>query len=168
METENVARGGGGKTFLPALVGVVVGLLIGGPSGAVVGAPLLVKKVAGQAAAGAHGAPHESGDEEAEGAEPAVYVLDDIVLNPAGTDGSRFLIARVAVTGKGETFAEKMKLRDSEIRDVVVRQLGAKGVPELADAARRDAIKKELLGTLQQRLPGSGIRAVLFPQFVIQ
>lgn len=164
MDTDNVAQRGGGKAFLPALVGVVVGLLIGGPSGAVVGAPLLVKKVTGQAPAAGHGAAHE----EDESTPPAVYVLDDIVLNPAGTDGSRFLIARVAVMGKGESFAEKMKLRDAEIRDVVVRQLGAKGVPELSDPARRDAIKKELLGVLRQRLPGGGINAVLFPQFVIQ
>jgi flagellar basal body-associated protein FliL len=61
-----------------------------------------------------------------------------------------------------------MTARDAEVRDVVVRLLSTKTVVELADAGRREAVKNELQGALAARFPKAGIRAVLFPQFVIQ
>jgi flagellar protein FliL len=124
-----------------------------------------VKNVTGQAPA--HGGTHAK-EEEEEGHGASIYVMDDIVLNPAGTDGQRFLIARVGLQGSGETFVEDMTARDAEVRDVVVRLLSARSVVDLADASRREGIKKELQGALAARFPKAGIRAVLFPQFVIQ
>lgn len=166
MSSENHAPGAGKKNVLPLImVGVVGGVLIGGPTGAIIGAPMVVKNVTGQSPA--HGGkPAEEEEEEGHGA--SIYVMDDIVLNPAGTDGQRFLIARVGLQGSGEAFVEDMTARDAEVRDVVVRLLSARSVVDLADAGRREAIKKELQGALAARFPKAGIRAVLFPQFVIQ
>jgi flagellar protein FliL len=167
MSSEIQAQGGGKKNVLPLImVGVVGGVLIGGPTGAIIGAPLVVKNVTGQEAA--KPAAHAAEAEEEEGHGPSIYTMDDVVLNPAGTEGQRFLIARVALQGSGETFVENMTARDAEVRDVVVRLLGTKTVMELADAGRREAVKKELQGALAARFPKAGIRAVLFPQFVIQ
>lgn len=165
MSSEIQAQGGSKKNVLPLImVGVVGGVLIGGPTGAIIGAPMVVKNVTGQAPAQAqaHAEPEE------EGTGPSIYTMDDVVLNPAGTEGQRFLIARVALQGAGETFVEDMTARDAEVRDVVVRLLSAKTVVELADAGRRETVKKELQGALAARFPKAGIRAVLFPQFVIQ
>lgn len=166
MSSENQAQGGSKKNVLPLIiVGVVGGVLIGGPTGAIIGAPMLVKNVTGQEAP-KKAAHEEEPEDDSHGA--AIYVMDDIVLNPAGTDGQRFLIARVGLQGASETFVEDMTARDAEVRDVVVRMLSTKSVTELADAGRREAVKKELQGALAARFPKAGIRAVLFPQFVIQ
>jgi flagellar FliL protein len=161
MSSENQGTGGAKRSALPIVAGVAAGLLIGGPTGAIVGAPLVVKNITGQTAA-------KPAEHEEESAGPSIYVMDDIVLNPAGTEGQRFLIARVGLHGSGEEFTTRMEARDAEVRDVVVRLLSAKTVPELADPARREAVKKELQGALAARFPKDGIRAVLFPQFVIQ
>ncbi|HEX6037073.1 flagellar basal body-associated FliL family protein [Longimicrobium sp.] len=165
MSSEIQAQGGSKKNVLPLImVGVVGGVLIGGPTGAIIGAPMVARSVTGPAPA--QGEAHAEPEEEGHG--PSIYTMDDVVLNPAGTEGQRFLIARVALQGVGETFVEDMTARDAEVRDVVVRLLSAKTVVELADAGRREAVKKELQGALAARFPKAGIRAVLFPQFVIQ
>lgn len=167
MSSEIQPNAGSKRNVLPLImVGVVGGVLIGGPTGAIIGAPMVVKNVTGQAPA--QGQAHAAAEEEEDGHGSSIYVMDDIVLNPAGTEGQRFLIARVGLQGSGESFVEDMTARDAEVRDAVVRLLSAKSVVELADAGRREGIKKELQGVLAARFPRAGIRAVLFPQFVIQ
>jgi flagellar FliL protein len=167
MSSDNQAPGASKKNVLPLImVGVVGGVLIGGPTGAIIGAPMVVRNVTGQeaAAGGGHG---KKEDEEAH-APSTIYVMEDIVLNPAGTEGQRFLIARVGLQGTSAEFEADMTARDAEVRDVVVRMLSSKSVAELADPGRREAVKKELQVALAARFPKAGIRAVLFPQFVIQ
>jgi flagellar FliL protein len=64
---------------------------------------------------------------------------------------------------------EETKARDAEVRDIVLRVMGARTVEELSEMSNREAIKKELadsLGTLFKKK--KAIRRIYFPQFVIQ
>ncbi len=173
------------------LIGALVGsLLIGGAAGVFAVGPMLAKKsgyvvspaahdsAGGDAEAegdggGEHAAP--AGGEHGEGGEGGaasnLHLIDNLVLNPAGSGGSRFLMLAAALEFNEASQVEEMKSRDSEVRDVILRVMGSKTVEELSDMGHREAIKEELadsLATLFKKSKKKPIRRVYFPQFVIQ
>lgn len=121
----------------------------------------------GAAAGGEH-----AGKEGEAGGASTLHLIDNLVLNPAGSGGTRFLMVAAAVEFKDATLVDAFKARDAEVRDIVLRVMGAKTVDQLSDMAVRDSLRKELGDSLSGLVPKAqrkqGIRRVYFPQFVIQ
>ena len=168
--TESAPAPGKSKKILMLLV-IVVGVIVGGGSGVFLAGPLLASKVGPKApaadsteAAAAEGEHGEHG--AAKGA--AVHVVENMVLNPANSGGSRFLLISVAFSVKNEQVSETMTERDPELRDVILRNMGEYDVDALADITRRDSMKTTLQGAVQDRFGKGTVLAVYFPQFVIQ
>ena len=161
-------------SMMLAIVGLVGGLVLGGAGGAFALGPMLAKKLAAPKSAEA-AATEEKSDEEHGGGKgekktgATVAMMENLVLNPAGSNGTRFLMAAVAAEVKDEKVKEEMTGRDAELRDAVLRILGERTVDQLADMNLRDALKKQLTDSLNARLQSkSAIKRVYFPQFVIQ
>jgi flagellar FliL protein len=111
------------------------------------------------------GAKHEGGEPE----KPPVYTISDLVLNPAGSGGTRFLMLTVAFDMKDSTGVEALKLRDAEIKDAVLALVGGKTVDQLAEVSAREPLKveiRDLVGRITKK--PKAIKRVSFPQFVIQ
>jgi len=185
------------KPKLPVLIGMVaVGLLVGGATGAVFVGPMVAKKMgkvtpvvvaadgehadadadaeggdhadagADEAAAdGEHAAPKE-GEAAAEAA--AVHLLENLVLNPASSGGSRFLLLTVAIEVGNAKAAEDFKSRDAELRDIILTSLGVKTVEELTEIARREQFKTELKTAINAKFGKKAVKSLYFPQFVVQ
>lgn len=198
MSDQPAAAAEGGEAPVKAgpkgvvLIGALVGsLLIGGAAGVFAVGPILAKKSGYVVTPGAHeadsteaegegggGGEHAapSGGEHGEGGEGGgaasnLHLIDNLVLNPAGSGGSRFLMLAAALEFNDAAQVEEMKSRDSEVRDVILRVMGSKTVEELSDMGHRESIKEELadsLATLFKKSKKKPIRRVYFPQFVIQ
>jgi flagellar FliL protein len=157
------------------IASLVGGLVIGGLGGSFALGPLLAKKLvtpkcAEAATADAH-ANEEKGDGEhgEKKAGATVHMLDNLVLNPSGSNATRFLMAAVAVEVKDEKVKEEMTGRDAELRDAALRILGVRTVEQLADMTLREGLKKELVDSLTARLASkTAVKRIYFPQFVIQ
>lgn len=174
---EEVAPAKGKKMMLAILL--VGGIAIGGGAGAFFAGPLLADKVIGPAAPAAPGAEGEHaaegdeghGEEVEEGAAvvpAAVYQIDNLVLNPAQSGGTRFLMLTVAFQVKDETVMEQMKLRDAEVRDAILTVIGSKTVEQLVDIAARNPLKAELKDSVAPLFPKEAVTQIYFPQFVVQ
>jgi flagellar FliL protein len=180
----DAAPAGGLKGKLLLVGAIVIGLAIGAGSGALIVGPAAAKTMGfgtpaaagGKAAKGAdHGEEALEGDEHAEddsasksGIPAAVMTLENLVLNPAGSGGSRFLLLTVAIEGKDATAISTMQARDAELRDVVLSTMGRKSVDELAEITGRDSIKTELTAALNQHFGKKSVVRVYFPQYVVQ
>jgi flagellar FliL protein len=103
-----------------------------------------------------------------EGAAATVYTLDNLVLNPAESGGTRFLLLSIAFETKTQAAHDQMKARDAELRDLVLATVGNKTVDQLADLAVRDSLKTELRAAAAKLLRKKAVKRVYFPQFVIQ
>jgi len=167
------------KAKLPLAAAVVIGLAIGAGSGAVIVGPMAAKTMgyatpAPSASASADGehaeddGEHAEDDSAAAGAPPAVLTLENLVLNPAGSGGSRFLLLTVSIECKDAAAVSTLQSRDAELRDVVLSSLGVKTVDELADIAGRDIIKESLTTALNERFGKKAVTRVYFPQYVVQ
>ena len=171
------------KAKLPMLIGMVaVGLAVGGGTGAALLGPMVAKKMGkvtpivasadgahgGEAAAeGGHGAAAEGG-KEGEAAQSSIHVLDNMVLNPAGSGGARYLLLTVAIEVGTPAALESFKARDAEVRDIVLSTLGTKQVEQLTDMAAREQFKTEIIKAIDERIGKNSVKRIYFPQFVVQ
>ncbi len=178
-----IKSGPKGVVLIAALVGT---LLVGSAAGVFAVGPMIAKKSGYVVAPSAHGegdsasAEGEGGEGEGGGGEHEkgkegeapvsnLQLIDNVVLNPAGSGGSRFLMLSASVELVDPKLVEEMKTRDAEVRDIVLRVLGALTVEELTEMSNREHLKQQLvdsLGTLFKKK--KQIRRIYFPQFVIQ
>jgi flagellar protein FliL len=117
----------------------------------------------------AEGAPAAAGGEHGPAGPPPLYTISDLVLNPAGSGGTRFLMMSVAFDMKDSAAVEVLKQRDAEIKDAVLALVGGKTVEQLAEVSAREPLKveiKDLVSTIVKKK--KLIKRVSFPQFVIQ
>ena len=104
--TTEAAPKGKSKKIVLAVV-LMVGALVGGGAGAVFAGPMLADMILGPseatAAEAGHGAEAAHGEENKDdhgggghGAGAANHLVENLVLNPAGSNGTRFLMASVS------------------------------------------------------------------------
>ena len=114
-------------------------------------------------------------DQVAVGAPAAVKVqavyeqLDILVVNPAGTEGLRFLSTKVNLglsSPEVELFIADNNL-NSKINDRLNYILGNKTITQL-DPGNHDVIKEEILVALNEFLGENAVLEIYFPSFVLQ
>lgn len=150
------AGSGIASPVLLALV-LVAGLSLGALGGAAVVGPMIVRPPA----------PEEPVSDKSE-AGRALHLVEDVVVNPAQSRGTRFLLVSVAFEVDDKDAAARLAARDAELRDVLLDVLGNKTVEELADVSRREALKEEIRAAAQPLLPGGQVHRVYLPLYVIQ
>jgi flagellar FliL protein len=149
-----------GKVMMMAVGGLVIGLA-GGYLGV---GPVLAKN---KAASPAKLEQKAEGHGEAK-AGGATWPIENLVLNPAGSNGTRFLMVNATFEMKDEAAKEAAKDKEPEARDIILALLGKKSIDELADIGQREQIKKEVLAAVAPMFPKGTVTKVFFPQFVIQ
>jgi flagellar protein FliL len=157
-ETDEAAVPAKGKRGV--LILAVAGVLAGVAAGLFGAGPVLAKRRATSAAA----AP-----KKAEAPSTAInHAIENLVLNPAGSNGTRFLMVTAAFQVKDAATDVLMKEHEAEVRDHILALLGKKTVDELTDIAQRERIKTEMLEAISPLFPKGSVLKVFFPQFVIQ
>ncbi|MCU0636837.1 MAG: flagellar basal body-associated FliL family protein, partial [Gemmatimonadaceae bacterium] len=101
-------------------------------------------------------------------AAPEIHTLDNLVINPAGTGGSRFLLVTIALEAGSAKSLETLKARDAELRDAVLGAIAQRSVESLTDFAFRDSVKAELVTAINTRFGKKTVKRLYFPQWVIQ
>ena len=151
------------------VLGAVAGLVLGGGVGAFVIAPKMGGGAAHAAEAPAEGEHGESGGgEHGPAAATAVHNIENLVINPASTNGARFLLVTTTIVAKDEAAAAELKDRDAEIRDRIVTLLGSRTIEQLSDPATRDVLKGDLAAAIGALFKEGTVKRILLPQFVIQ
>ena len=135
----------------------IAGIIAGSAVGLFGIGPVLAKRKA---------APPATKAEEVRSA--VTHALDNLVLNPAGSSGTRFLMVTAAFELKNAGAEQFMKDHEAEVRDKILALLGRKTVDELTDPAQRDGIKKQVLEAVIPIFPKGDVLKVFFPQFVVQ
>ncbi len=153
---------------------IVAGLALGiGMGTFVVGPPIAHRLVPRPAGDSAEASKEKKDEPKAEPKGEArkdgpVLLLDNLVMNPAASNGQRFLLISIGLQVADSLALAELKKRDIESRDAVLRIFGTKTTEELSDVLLREGFKKEIKTALDALLGPNKIRSVYFPQFVIQ
>jgi flagellar FliL protein len=146
------------------MIGVILLGLAAGAGGGVVLAPrLLAAPAKADSTAESHGG-------EARGKEGSgrIVRLDNLIVNPAGSEGSRFLMASVAFEVETESAEKALKDREVQLRDQVVTTLESQTMQQLTQPFARDSLKRQIGRAVTGLLGPKTAVTVYLPQFVIQ
>ncbi len=145
------------KGKLPILV-IVIGVLIGVGVGAVILGPVAAPLFAERGDGGGHG----------EAPAVRVHLVNNLVVNPAGSNGRRLLMASIAIdVGIDSELIPHLEAAEFDLRARFNRVFERLTLSELADLNRRDSITVELKAVTEEVI-GRSVRRVFLPQFILQ
>jgi flagellar FliL protein len=96
------------------------------------------------------------------------YEVENMIINPAESQGSRYLMVNVGFESDQEIVLTELENKEVVIRDRVIKMLGEFTVPELSDIDRRAFLKDTLLTSVNQVLQDGEVRRLYFTQYVLQ
>jgi flagellar FliL protein len=97
-----------------------------------------------------------------------VYTVKDMVINPAGTNGSRFLSVSFGLELANAETQAALEARDPLVRDALITIMSSKTVAQLTDAREKEITRLQIKKRLSDLLQTSDIAAVYFTDFVLQ
>lgn len=106
--------------------------------------------------------------EEGSVATAYIFEVEDIIVNPAGTGGTRFLSASVGFELEYEDLMPLFKARRAQIRDALITILGSKNIEQLTDMKQKEIARLQIKRRVEQLLETDELIAVYFTDFVIQ
>lgn len=172
--TEGAAPEGGKKrTLILALT--LGGAIVGGLLGSFVVAPKIIARQhpavvaadSATAAAPAAGEEGKGGEGEA-GGEKKLVELSNIIVNPAGSQGTRFLMTSVAISVGSEDAQKLLNERQVELRDRITSILETQTMAQLTAPGERDSLKVRITQVVSAIVGPKVPLKVYLPQFVIQ
>jgi flagellar basal body-associated protein FliL len=117
----------------------------------------------------------KGGEEEKEGEKKAeegpifIYQTEDLIVNPKGSGGRRYLMTQIGLSVPSEVDKKEFEeSRKAQINDILTQFLANRSIDELADIDKRDSLKIELRKTLNKEIAGKKIKNVFFSKFVVQ
>jgi len=152
---------------LSVLAALIVSLGVGGAVGMFVVGPRMSPMV-GVAPAAAHAEPAPKKSSHHDPAPLALFPLESLVVNPAGSNGTRFLIVSLAVEPTTPEGLKALEAAEPQVRDRLLQVLAAKTVDQLSAISTRDSLKAEIIAAIDETVPAAEVRRLFMPQYVLQ
>lgn len=115
---------------------------------------------------GGHGA--KGGKGEKEGANPANYEFQNVVVNLSGTMGTRYLKTSFIVTGADATINGVFTAQKAKLTDVTLNVLSSLSLADLEEPGSKNILREKLVLAYNQALGKRVAEQVYFSDFVVQ
>jgi flagellar FliL protein len=97
-----------------------------------------------------------------------LYSMKDIIVNPAGTNGARYLLVDISFDFPTADQMEKFKNKEILAKDIIISTLSAKSLGQLSSIAYKDSIKTELINRIESGIPKTKVNTAYFSRYIIQ
>ncbi len=97
-----------------------------------------------------------------------IYAINNIVVNPAGTGGSRFLSVSFGFALDSPQLEEEFTKNDPIIRDALITILASKTVAELTDTKQKEIARYQIKKRVSELMHTDGVTGVYYTDFVLQ
>lgn len=151
----------------------LAGTVAGAAAGAMVVAPKVIARQTPISADSARvlaeaAAEKSEGGEGGKGTEKKVIKVENVIVNPAGTNGTRYLMASFGIEVATPELEKKLTDNDVEVRDRITTVLQAQNLNFLTAPWARDSVKVKVADALREVVGPKARFKVFVPQFVIQ
>ena len=167
------AKSGGIKAGLPAIATLVLAPVCTWAVGQYVLIPQLQKKLVAApagieaAAEASHGEGH--GKEGKDGKEGSPnYEFQNVVVNLAGTMGTRYLKTTFLVTGAEPDIKTVFETNKPRLTDVTLNVLSSLSLADLEEPGAKNVLREKLVAAYNQALGRKVAEQVYFSDFVVQ
>lgn len=114
----------------------------------------------------------ENGDGEESDANATagqfIYSIDEIIVNPANTNGRQLLLTALAFDMADETSKASIEAQDFLVKDMIISVLSSKSPRFLGDVSMRDSLRSEISHKLTGFMPEVKLNKIYFSKFIIQ
>lgn len=163
------------------LIGAAVGaLVLGSVLGIFVVAPKIVaartpsavtEGEGGGEKSGGHGKPakkgaHGKGEKEDKGS--VVHKIENLIVNPSGSQGRRFLMMSVAIEVPDAKTEEGLRDQDAHLRDLIIGALEGQSIETITSPGGRDSVKVAIQRVVAPLVADAEWFHIYLPQFVLQ
>jgi len=157
-----------GKKGLPAFVIYIAVALVMAGAGYFVGGILTGSSDAEPQNAWKREAKNDKEGRHADIGSSEVYLMDDIIVNPSGTGGTRFLSVSIGIEVSSKATISLIEKREPVIKDALITILGSKTIEQLSDTKEKEITRYQIKKRLEQLLKVNDIMAVYFTDFILQ
>src|ERR1700722_3573708 len=169
------AAAGGIKAWLPLIVAVVLMPALAYATTKFVLLPKLEKSLnpTGAAAASAPGAEPAAaegkpGEKPASGKAKVSVAMSKMLVNVAGTMGTRYFMTSVTLVGNTPDFKEKIDDNKDQLMDLANGVLSSKTISDLEKPGARNVIRAELMTVFNNALGGPLVQEIYITELAIQ
>lgn len=121
------------------------------------------KKEKGGHGGGGHG---EGGEGSGEGG--AVHRIENLIVNPAGSQGRRFLMMTVAIEVPDAKDESILREKDAMLRDAIIGALEGQSITTITSPGGRDSVKVAIRRAVAPLVDDFDYVNIYLPQFVLQ
>jgi flagellar FliL protein len=161
-----------GKPWLPLLITVVSMPLLAYATTKFVLVPQMKRALTQPSAAPVEAASAKDGGEThattLDGKVKVTVPLSKILVNVAGTMGTRYLMTSVTLVGTDPNLKERIDQDKDQLLDLATGTLCTKTIADLEKPGARNVIRAELLTTFNNALGGSLIKEIYITELAIQ
>jgi flagellar FliL protein len=100
--------------------------------------------------------------------EPQIFVINDLIINPAGTNGTRFLLTTIGFEVNSTEAKQEMEKKEVQVRDVLNSILTSKALDSLVDVDGRETLRNEISSKVRTLMKVGQVQNVYFSKFIIQ
>jgi flagellar FliL protein len=91
-----------------------------------------------------------------------------VLVNVAGTAGTRYLVASISLVGKTAGFKEKVEQNDLQLRDTASSILSSKTLSDVDKPGMRNVIRAELISAFNDILGKESVIDIYLTEFAVQ
>lgn len=177
-------KGGAMAQWIPVIAAVILAPVLSWAVAEFVLLPRMTKKLASvkvgeaveehaapaaEAKAEGHGEKGgKEGKEGKEGGNPATYEFQNLVVNLAGTMGTRYLKTTFIVTGTDAHIKEIFDAQKAKLTDITLNVLSSLSLADLEEPGAKNVLREKLVLTYNQALGKKVAEQVYFSDFVVQ
>jgi len=122
----------------------------------------------GEEVAEAHGKKKDSKKDNKAPVHSEVFMMEDVIVNPAGTGGTRFLSVSIGFEISSEQLVADFEKREPLIKDALLTILGSKTIEQLSDAKEKEITRYQIKKRVEKLMKTEDIMAVYFTDFILQ
>ena len=170
--------GGGLKPWLPLIVTVVTMPLLAFAMTRFVILPRMTRALgaanlasapeAASTPASATAATADSGKAGLPGTTKVMVPMNKLLVNVAGTMGTRYLMTSVTLVGNTPDFKDRIENNKDQLMDLATGALCSKTIADLEKPGARNVIRSELMTVLNNALGGPVIQEIYITELAIQ
>lgn len=115
-----------------------------------------------------HEKKEDSHGKEGKASQAMIYSIKDIIVNPAGTGGSRFLSVSFGFELESASLEKEFEQKEAIIRDALITILASKTVSELTDPKQKEIVRYQIKKRVSHIMDSEAIAGVYYTDFVLQ
>lgn len=100
--------------------------------------------------------------------ESGKYQFEELIVNPSGTNGQRFLVVEVSLELYDITHSELIEENQQEIKHNMLEVLSSRTVTQLSQLSEREKMRTELAEVTNKAIGQRSVRNLYYTRYVMQ